>query len=470
MSSPHPDPEHIHFVGICGTAMAAVAVLLKERGHPVTGSDQNVYPPMSTFLEKMDIPIQSGFDPSHLSPPPDRVVIGNAISRGNPELESVLDAKIPYLSLPECLKHFFLQGKRNLVVTGTHGKTTTASLLAWLLDYAGQEPSFFIGGIPLNFDSGCRQRDSSLWVLEGDEYDSAFSDKRSKFLHYLPEMVLINNIEFDHADIFSSLEDIQKCFRLLLRLVPGNGMVVVNGDDPHIRPILDECTAPILEVGLNPDAAIRIEPGEVDEHGSHFDLLEQHFHLPLYGEHNIRNAAMAVTAAHQYHIPLKTLAEGLQRFAGIKRRLEVRGQPHGITVIDDFGHHPSAIRETLRALRLRYPSRRIWALFEPRSNTTRRAVFQDPLAQALAGADAVRIGPVARIDQLPPENRLDPGKLAADISLQGVPARYIEKVDELIASILPDLAPDDVVVVLSNGSFDGLIDKLLARLDPPSRE
>lgn len=444
--------------------MAAVASLLKKEGFPVSGSDENVYPPMSTFLQDQGIPIQSGFRAAHLHPAPEMVIVGNAISRGNPELEEVLNSKIPYQSLPECLKQHFLRHSHNLVVTGTHGKTTTTSLLAWLLEHAGKKPSFFVGGIPLNFGTGCLHQEGHLWVLEGDEYDTAFFDKRSKFLHYLPELVIINNIEFDHADIFESLDAIKRNFRQLINLVPGNGMIVVNADDPHALEVTRGSLAPLLEVGFNPSAAIRIEALGADSGGSRFRLLNHDFQLPLYGRHNIHNAAMAIVAAHNYHVPLDTLAAGLEQFLGIKRRLEVRGEVGGVTIIDDFGHHPTAIRETIGALRQRYPGRNLRVLFEPRSNTTRRAIFQNDLATALSLADAVFIGPVARLDQLPEDNRLDATRLAEDITRSGTPARHLPSAEEIIAELIPQLKAGDIVAVLSNGSFDGLIDKLLGRL------
>jgi UDP-N-acetylmuramate: L-alanyl-gamma-D-glutamyl-meso-diaminopimelate ligase len=462
---PHLPPSHHHFIGICGTAMAAVASLLKHEGLKVTGSDEGVYPPMSTFLEDQGIGIAEGYLEKHLKPKPDMIIVGNAISRGNPELEYVLDTKIPYQSLPECLKNHFLRDSHNLVVTGTHGKTTTTSLLAWLMEYAGKQPSFFVGGIPLNFGTGCRHQRNHLWVLEGDEYDTAFFDKRSKFLHYLPELVIINNIEFDHADIFASLEAIKTSFRQLVNIVPGNGMIVVNADDPHALEVTRGAQAALLEVGFGPSSAIRIESRGEDARGSHFRLLDYDFEVPLYGRHNIHNAAMAIVAAHNYHVPLDVIAAGLKEFRGIKRRQEVRGDIGGITVIDDFGHHPTAIRETINALRLRYPQRRIWALFEPRSNTTRRAVFQDDLAVSLGLADEVYIGPVARLEQLPEDNRLDVARLASDLVGSGTPARHLSSTADILEDLIPRLSRGDIVAVLSNGSFDGLIEKLLVALE-----
>ncbi|MEO0454272.1 MAG: UDP-N-acetylmuramate:L-alanyl-gamma-D-glutamyl-meso-diaminopimelate ligase [Verrucomicrobiota bacterium] len=462
---PETSPQHIHLIGICGTAMGSIASLLKEQGHHVTGSDAKVYPPMSTFLESREIEIMEGYDPKHLDPAPDLVIVGNAISRGNPELEYLLDAKLSYSSLPECLKQNFLQSSHNLVVTGTHGKTTTTSLLAWLLKSGGLKPGYFIGGIPLNFDSGCQFEGGNHWVIEGDEYDTAFFDKRSKFLHYQPELVIINNIEFDHADIYENLEQIKRSFRQLVNIIPRNGALVVNGDDANVRDVIGHAQARIVDVGFEKTNSVVIELKETDENGTHFRIMDHDFVLPLYGRHNVHNAAVALCAAHAQGLSLDALDTGLRSFKGIKRRLEVRGEPQGITIIDDFAHHPTAIQETLKALRLRYPERKLWALFEPRSNTTRRATFQDSLPEALSEADAVYLGPVARAEQIAEEERLKPEQVISDLISKGIPSVYGESTEVIIQSILPQLKPGDVVAVLSNGSFDGLIEQLLDQLN-----
>ena len=451
-----------HFLGICGTAMGAVAAMLKEQGHEVTGSDQSVYPPMSTFLEGNGIQAGSGFSPDHLPADKDAlIVVGNAVSRGNPELEAALDEKRLYLSLPETLKYFFLRQSHNLVVTGTHGKTTTTSLLAWLFQHAGKEPSYLIGGLPKNFSEGCRKQAGHHWIIEGDEYDTAYFDKRSKFLHYLPELVIINNVEFDHADIYENLAAIQLSFRRLVRIVPRNGIILVNADDPNALEVVKESPAPLLEVGFGPNAAAKISDVAYFPDRSEFTLFKHRFTVPLSGEFNVRNAAMAVAAAHFYHIPLETLAQGLAAFEGIRRRQDVRGEKNGVTVIDDFGHHPTAIRETLKGLRHQYPGRRLWAIFEPRSNTTRRAVFQQSLPEALGEADGVFVAQVAALDQIPPEQRLNPEKVVADIAATGKPAHYSANADTIVAGLTPLLESGDVVVVFSNGGFGGIHEKLL---------
>jgi UDP-N-acetylmuramate: L-alanyl-gamma-D-glutamyl-meso-diaminopimelate ligase len=456
--------QKIHFIGICGTAMGAVAAMLKDSGFDVTGSDANVYPPMSTFLEGKGIPLMNGFSPANLAHRPDLVVVGNAISRGNPELEQALDDRLFYMSLPETLKTFFLRHSHNLVVAGTHGKTTTTSLLTWIFEHAGKKPSYLIGGIPLNFGRGCARQDGTHWILEGDEYDTAFFDKRSKFLHYLPELALINNIEFDHADIYPDLDAIKLTFRRLVDIVPRSGMVLVNADDPNAVECSRHAQAQILEVGFSANAAVRIEALVADHEGSRFRMMGHDFLVPLYGRHNLHNAAMAAAAAHFYQIPLETIAAALRSFQGVKRRLETRAEINGITVVDDFGHHPTALRETIGALRLKFPGRRLWALFEPRSNTTRRAVFQKELPAALALADGVFISRVARLEQIPPEQRLNPEKVSADIAATGIPSFYEPDADAIVTKLRPLLQPGDVIAVFSNGGFDGIHDKLAAAL------
>jgi UDP-N-acetylmuramate: L-alanyl-gamma-D-glutamyl-meso-diaminopimelate ligase len=455
-------PSAFHFLGICGTAMGSVAAMLRDEGYTVTGSDESVYPPMSTFLEEKGIAIQAGYRPENLPREDAVLVVGNTIKRGNPELEAALEAKRFYLSLPETLKTYFLRKTHNLVVTGTHGKTTTTSLLAWIFEHAGKKPSYLIGGLPKNLPQGCRRQGGAHWILEGDEYDTAFFDKRSKFLHYLPELVIINNLEFDHADIFDHLAAVQKTFSHLVRIVPRNGMVLVNADEPNALAVVRESPAPILEVGLSENAAVRIH--DIRAHGSAqtFRLLETEFTLNMSGLFNVRNAAMAIAAAHFYQIPLATIVEAVARFEGVKRRQEVRGEAGGVTVIDDFGHHPTAMRATLLGLRHQYPRRRLWALFEPRSNTTRRAVFQKELPAALAEADGVIVAQVAALEQIPPEDRLHPEKVVADIEAAGVPAYYEPNADAIVARIGPLLKDGDVVVVFSNGGFGGIHQKLLA--------
>ena len=442
--------------------MGAVAAMLKDEGYTVTGSDEHVYPPMSTFLSEKGIAIQAGYRPENLPKEDVILVVGNTIKRGNPELEASLEAKRFYLSLPETLKTYFLRGTHNLVVTGTHGKTTTTSLLAWIFEYAGRKPSYLIGGLPKNLPQGCVKQAGAHWILEGDEYDTAFFDKRSKFLHYLPELVIVNNLEFDHADIFDNLAAVQKTFSHLIRIVPRNGMVLVNADEPNALAVTKDSPAPILEVGFSENAAVRILDLQAQGDKQTFRLFDTEFTLAMSGTFNVRNAAMAIAAAHFYQIPLATIAAAVAEFSGVKRRQEKRGEANGVTVIDDFGHHPTAMRETLRGMRHQYPQRRLWALFEPRSNTTRRAVFQKDLPDALGEADGVFVAQVAALEQIPVAERLHPEQVVADIAARGIPAYYEPDADAIVARLKPLLQPGDVVIVFSNGGFGGIHQKLLA--------
>jgi UDP-N-acetylmuramate: L-alanyl-gamma-D-glutamyl-meso-diaminopimelate ligase len=457
-------PKKFHFVGICGTAMASVAAALQERGFKVTGSDENVYPPMSDFLQGKGIPVKRGYRAENIPADADVIVIGNAMKRGNPEVEAVLNRKLFYLSLPEVLKNHFLRGRHNLVVTGTHGKTTTTALLAWIMEKAGRRPAYLIAGLPKNFGQGARLNDSKYFIIEGDEYDTAFFDKRSKFVHYLPELVIVNNIEFDHADIFKNLDEIKLSFRRLLNIVPQNGMVLLNGDDPNCVEVARDCLAQMIEIGVSKNCAQRIRDVVYSLEASRFKLGEDMFEIPLIGEFNVRNAAMAVMAARFYDVPKSKIDNALKSFAGVARRLELRGEARGVKVIDDFGHHPTAIAQTLQALRRQYHGHRLWAVFEPRSNTTRRAVFQQQLPDALKIADGVFISQVARLEQIPENERLKPERVVAAIAKSGRSAFYEQNAGAILDRMVPLLRPKDVVVVFSNGGFDNIHEKLLVRL------
>ena len=444
--------------------MGAVAAALQERGFKVTGSDESVYPPMSTFLEERGIKLHQGYDKKNIPSDADVVVIGNAMKRGNPEVEAVLNRKLFYLSLPEVLKNHFLRAKHNLVVTGTHGKTTTTALLAWIMEKSGKKPGYLIGGIPKNFGQGARLNDSKYFVIEGDEYDTAFFDKRSKFVHYLPELVIVNNVEFDHADIFRDIDEIKLSFKRLLNIVPENGMVLINGDDHNCVEIARDCRAQMVEIGFSKNCAQRIRDVGYSTDGSRFKLGDDVFEIPLVGEFNVRNAAMAVSAARFYDVPKAKIDNALKSFQGIARRQEIRGEARGVKVIDDFGHHPTAIAQTLAGLRHRFPGHRLWAVFEPRSNTTRRAVFQNELPDAFKLADGVFISQVARLEQIPEKQRLHPEAVVEEIGKDGRPAFYEKNADAIVDRIVPVLKKEDVVVVFSNGSFDNIHEKLLNRL------
>ena len=456
--------KHFHFIGICGTAMGSAAAALRAEGHKITGSDNAVYPPMSTMLEQCGIELMSGYKAENLPAGADCIVVGNAITRGNPEVEAVLDRKLRYTSLPELLRHEVLPGRRNFVVTGTHGKTTTTSMLAWLLEHAGKKPGCLIGGVPENFTVGARFNESDFFVIEGDEYDTAFFDKRSKFVHYLPECVIVNNIEFDHADIFNSLDDILRSFAHLLRIVPRTGQVLLNGDQESCCSLIKSCPAPVVTVGLGENCDMRIHLTEAAPEHTDFTLNGATFRVPMVGEFNVRNAAMAISAARFAGLSDDQIRSGLDTFLGVRRRQSVRGTVKGITIIDDFGHHPTAIRQALKGLRYQYPNRRLWALFEPRSNTTRRAIFQHELPAALGEADGVILAQVARMELLAPEERLHPEQVVADIAAQGKPAFYEPDVDAIIARLKPLVKEHDVIVILSNGGFGGIHERLLKEL------
>ncbi len=455
--------KSVHFVGVCGTAMASTAAALKQRGFAVTGSDQNVYPPMSTFLAERRIEVINGYSERNLAHKPDLVVIGNAISRGNPEAEYALDHKLRFCSLPELLREFFIRGKRAVVVAGTHGKTTTTSLLTWVFEHNGLNPSYLIGGLPMNLGQGARFTDSEWFILEGDEYDTAFFDKRSKFIHYLPEVAIINNVEFDHADIFADLAAVQKTFSHFIRLVPRNGLLLGNGDDPNLAPLLNVDFCPVKRFGLGENNAVRATNLRLGPTASEFEIPSAKFHLNLAGEFNARNALAVVAAAKHCGLSNKQIQSAFDTFKGVRRRMEVRGIAGGVTVIDDFGHHPTAIRETLRALRLKYPREKLWAVFEPRSNTTRRNVFQLELAESFAQADGVVVAQVARLELLKPEERLDPEMLMNDLRAAGKDTAYLPDVEAIVRHLGTKSGPGDVVVVFSNGGFGGIHGKLLER-------
>ena len=454
----------VHFVGICGTAMASAAAAMQEKGFQVTGSDQSVYPPMSTFLEERKIAIMSTYAEANLAYKPDLVVIGNALSRGNPEVEAVLEHKLRYCSLPELLKEFFIRGKRSLVVSGTHGKTTTTALLAWVFEHNGLNPSYLIGGIPNNLGQGARFTDSEWFIIEGDEYDTAFFDKRSKFVHYLPEVVIINNIEFDHADIFENLAAIQTSFKRLINLVPRNGQLLANGDDSNLAPLLNVTHCPVKRFGLAETNSVRAFNVRLGPTASEFEIPSFKFHLDLLGEFNVRNALGVVACAKHCGLKNSQIQSAFNTFKGIKRRMEVRGIGGGVVVIDDFGHHPTAIRETLRALRLKFPTQKILAIFEPRSNTTRRNIFQTELAEAFSDADVVVVAQVARLELLPANERLDPARLMEDLEILGKSASYLPDVDAIVKHVVKEARGGDVICVFSNGGFGDIHAKLLQHL------
>lgn len=457
--------EHIHFLGICGTAMGALASAMKRKGFTVTGSDAKVYPPMSTFLEGEGIKLTEGYAAENVPAAADVAVIGNAMSRGNVEVEEVLNQKRLYVSLPELMKEHFLRGKRNFVVAGTHGKTTTTSLLAWLFESAGREPSYMIGGIPRNLGRGGHFTDSEFTVIEGDEYDTAFFDKRSKFLHYLPEVAVINNIEFDHADIYDSLDEIKLTFRRLLLIVPQNGLALVNGDDLNCCEVAEGAPGTVKKVGLTEGCDLQITDIAYEPSGSAFTLDGERYVLPMIGEFNVRNAAMAATAARFGGLSPDEIRAGFAAWQGIARRQELRGEVDGIKVIDDFAHHPTALALAIEALRQQYPESRIRAIFEPRSNTTRRNIFQAELAKALATADEAIVARIEDTSKVPEEEQLDEARLMADIASGGTSAFLGETVQSIVDHVADTAESGDVIAVLTNGGFENIHTRLLEALE-----
>ena len=463
--------RRIHLIGICGTAMATVAALLKGRGYDVRGSDQNVYPPMSDFLAAEGIRTFTGYSPDHITSDIDLVIVGNAISRGNPELETVLERKIRYCSLPEAVRDHFLWGSRSIVIAGTHGKTTTTSLTGWLLTYGNLDPTVLVGGIALDLGeqgSSYRLGGGRDFVIEGDEYDSAFFDKTAKFLKYLPDVAVINNIEFDHADIYANLDAVLLAFRRLVALVPRNGLLLLGTDSQHAAALQPLAVSPVETYGFSDAATWQAHDVEHRDGVTRFSVRREresfgHFRSPLLGSHNVRNALAAIAVGNHVGLSASELADGLERFRGIKRRLEVVGVSGGVTVLDDFAHHPTAVHETLSALRTGYPDRRIWAVFEPRSASSCRRVFQDDFARAFGAADEVIVAAVFR-SSLPESERLSAEQLVDDLRRQGQNARYISEVPDIIQTIVSEHRAGDVVVLMSNGGFGGIHRKLVEAL------
>jgi len=449
--------------------MAPLAGMLGERGHRVTGSDAGVYPPASTLLESLGIRWATGFSESNLEPAPDIVVIGNALSRGNPEVEYVLDHKIPYRSLPQVLEEFFLPGLDPLVVTGTHGKTTTTSMLAWICEVAGRRPNFLVGGVAENFGRSFGLGGGDEFILEGDEYDSAFFDKGPKFLHYHPQELIITSLEFDHADIYDDLAAIELQFRRLVNLVPRSGRIVAWAESAAVRGVVARAFCPVETYGLRSDAEwlagdIELSEGETLFRVSRHGMEVARIRMAPAGRHNVLNALAATALARGRGVPRDAIEQALATYRGVKRRLEVKGEEGGVLVVDDFAHHPTAIRVTLDAARGRWPGRRLWAVFEPRSNTMRRRVFEADLADALGSADAVILGAVNRAALLRDDERLSPERVVESIRSVGGQSEYLSSAGEIAEFISRKARPGDLVLVMSNGSFDGLSEKLLTRL------
>jgi UDP-N-acetylmuramate: L-alanyl-gamma-D-glutamyl-meso-diaminopimelate ligase len=462
--------KHIHLIGICGTAMASLAGMLAERSFRVTGSDAAAYPPMSDFLKSLGIPVLQPFAVQNLDPVPDLVVVGNAISRGNVELEQVLDQRIPFCSLPQLLHDEFLKGKEVLVVAGTHGKTTTTSMLSWIFEVAGMHPSFLIGGIAENFGRSFQLGAGKHFIIEGDEYDSAFFDKGPKFLHYFPDTAILTSVEFDHADIYKDLDAVETAFKRLVNLVPRRGKIVAFDHGESVNRCVARALCPVERYGSDNQSAWQIADVHLKPDHTTWTIIKngakfQDLVFPLGGEYNVWNATAAAAVAAHYGVSSEVIAAALASFKSVKRRLEVKAEVNGIILIDDFAHHPTAIAGTLKALRARYPGRRLWAILEPRSNTLRRNVFQNDLAESLGLADEVVIANVFKSDSIPESERLDIQAVAAQVARSGHRARVIADVEGIIRVTAPEMRSGDVVAILSNGGFGGIYEKLPARLN-----
>lgn len=469
--------KHFHLIGVCGTAMGSLAGMLKTLGHRVTGSDKAFYPPMGDELKRLGIETYEGFDPAHLEPAPDLIVIGNATSRGNAEIEYALDHKLRCASMPEVIREQFIRGRHSTVVTGTHGKTTTTSLMAWTMEVGGLDPSFLVGGVAENFGASFKVTDSKHFVIEGDEYDTAYWDKGPKFLHYLPDLVILNNIEYDHADIYPSLDAVKKAFRLLVNLIPAGGRLIAGWDSPVVREIIEKpiepqgVWCPVESFGVeHPDAKWTAREIEFQPDVTRFRALREgkewmDVQTPLAGMFNIRNCLAVIAAAEVLGIERSAVAEAMATFKSVKRRMQVRGEVNNVTVIDDFAHHPTAIRETLLAVQQKYPDKRIVAVFEPRSWTTRKKVFQKVYPQSFAPADYVIIAPLFESFRVAAEEQLSVDELIEDLRSAGKEAFSIEGADAIVEHLAPELRADDVVVIMSNGGFGGIHEKLLQALD-----
>jgi UDP-N-acetylmuramate: L-alanyl-gamma-D-glutamyl-meso-diaminopimelate ligase len=461
---------HYHLIGICGAAMASLAGMLKARGHRVTGSDENVYPPMSVQLETLGVPVHIGYRAENLARRPDVVVIGNAIPRGNPEVEHTLDNRWAYTSMADALKREFLQGRRVLAVAGTHGKTTTTAMASWVLDVCGFAPSFLTGGVAENFGASFRVTESDYFVIEADEYDTAYFDKGPKFMHYLPEIGVVNNVEFDHADIYGDFDAVKTAFRRFINLIPRSGALAAGFDSPAVREMAPRSFAPVESFALDDaDAVWTARDVAFVADGTEFTAFRHgkkfgYFKTPLFGDFNVRNALAVIAAAVAWGAAPDKIAAGLTTFKSVKRRMEVRGEVGGVVVIDDFAHHPTAVRETLRAIARRFAERRIVAVFEPRSWSSRKKAFQREYETAFSAAARVVIAPVFESFKLATEDQFSPDALAEALTQSGVRASVVGGADAIIAHLLPELRAGDVVAVMSNGGFGGIHDKLLKAL------
>ncbi len=461
--------HHIHLMGICGTGMASLAGMLKDHGYLITGSDQNIYPPMSHFLESLDIPVLSGYSPEHLHPKPDLAIVGNVVTKENPEAVELSCLKLPYLSFPQALRQFALKDKRSIVISGTHGKTTTSALIAWILEKAGMDPGFMIGGIPLNFERNFKLGKGPYFVIEGDEYDTAFFDKGPKFLHYNPWVTILTSIEFDHADIYRDLDHVIESFCKLIDIIPPKGLLIANGDDETVRRASKRARCQIETYGFSENNLWRAVDVAIKEDFTKIRILkggreETVLRTSVYGRHNISNLLAALALGRFLEIPCSILAEAAKTFSGVKRRQEIIVERGGILVLDDFAHHPTAVRETTKAVREKYRQRRLITVFEPRSNSSRRNIFQDQYALSFDAGSLIMIPEPPLMEKIPVEERFSSRQLVSDLSKRGLAASYFENTELLLKALVTEARSGDVILIMSNGGFDNLHQRLLEAL------
>lgn len=458
-------------MGICGTGMASLAGMLKHQGYTVSGSDRNMYPPMSEQLKKLEIPVFKGYGPENLSANPDLVVVGNVITRNNPEAIELSRVKLPYLSFPQALAELAFKGKHSIVISGTHGKTTTATLVAWILETAGKDPGFMIGGISRNFDTNFKLGKGPYFVIEGDEYDTAFFDKGPKFLHYRPWITILTSIEFDHADIYRDLDHVIESFRRLIEIIPPEGLLIANGDDPRVMAETERAKCPVQTYGFSRDCFWNAIATNNKQGLTNVKILrEGHeymtFSTPLYGRHNMSNLLSAVVLSDLLDIPSPSLKKALREFKSVKRRQEILGEKGGILVLDDFAHHPTAVRKTIQAVKEKYKGRRLIAVFEPRSNSSRRDIFQTEYALSFDHADIAMIPEPPMMEKIPPQERFSSQLLVTNLKKKGLKAFYLPDTDQLLEAMVAEAKPNDVILIMSNGGFDNIHQRFLNRLEP----
>jgi UDP-N-acetylmuramate: L-alanyl-gamma-D-glutamyl-meso-diaminopimelate ligase len=462
--------NHIHMMGICGTGMASLAGILKQRGYVITGSDENVYPPMSLFLERLSIPILKGYRAENIDSFPDLVIVGNVITRFNPEAVRLSQLQIPYLSLPQALREFAMKDQRSIVVSGTHGKTTTTAIASWLLEHSGMEPGFMIGGIPVNFEGSFKLGKGKFFVIEGDEYDTAFFDKGPKFLHYAPWVAILTNIEFDHADIYRDLDHVTESFQRLIELIPSDGLLIANHDDPVVREEVGKAKCPVITYGLDNEAVWqgvditikdRLTRVRVLKHDNEYIRIS----TPLFGRHNILNLLSVIALSDFLGVDRQAASEATRSFRGIRRRQEIKGEKAGVLVMDDFAHHPTAVEKTIQAVKDRYADHRLVAVFEPRSNSSRRNIFQERYSRSFDCADLVLIPEPPMMGNVPKGERFSSHALVRALQARGLTALYFPDTDHLLRGLLRNARSGDLVLIMSNGSFDNLHERLLKELE-----